>query len=162
MLLALLCGELAVQVRQALADSQFAPTINLSKTSEGLAKRISSRPDIAADGSNVYVVWQDVIAIGRRNTYSIIFRGSKDSGRRFEHAVHVSLTGVSPRVAAAGSAVYVVWRDSSGIVFRRSLDQGRTWLPILSLSGTTGDNPTIAVAGPEVYVAWEEGPSPTR
>lgn len=64
------------------------------------------------------------------------------------------------RSVAAGDAgdVHAVWFDS-GVHYRRSLDDGRTWLAPLSLSTSTGvrsEHAAIAVHGRAVYVVWHE------
>ncbi len=62
-------------------------------------------------------------------------------------------------IAAADSGdVHVVWFDSR-IHYRRSVDDGRTWLPPVILSALqTGraEHAAIAVDGPMVFVVWHE------
>ncbi len=152
--------------------AQFGPAINLSgNPSKSLA------PSVAAEGSNVYVVWYDQ---GSSGIPEIFFRRSTDEGRTFMPVVNLSNTpggSLLPQVATAGSEVYVVWEDDTGappfikeIYFRRSPDQGVTWNPPLDMppqnlsmtSATNSVSPMLAVAGPEVYVAWQENTSPKR
>ena len=157
---------LAVAPRQA--GAQLEAPLNVSTNSSH-----SLAPDVAVDGSNVYVVWYDQEGSG---VAEVLFKRSVDEGRTFGDAVDLSESpeggsALLPRVAAAGPAVYVVWEDDTGsspfvreIYFRRSLDLGQTWEPPLgtpptNLSSTPATEsvaPAIAVAGPEVYVAWQE------
>lgn len=156
-----LCAPALAQV-----SPKFETPVNLSNNPTS-----SQVPDVAASGSNVYVVWNDLSPAG---VFRIRFRRSTDEGRTFEDAVTLSnnAAGLSvsgrPRVASAGSDVYVVWEDDTGstpgspdIFFRRSLDEGQTWddQQVTNLSSTPSSfskHPAIAVAGPEVYVVWEE------
>jgi hypothetical protein len=133
----------------------------------GADLRANESPDVAAAGSNVYVVWSSET---RPSGTDITFRRSTDEGGTFETG-GLNLSGTSgnslrPRVAAVGSDIYVVWEDDTGtpgifeILFLASHDGGMTWeQPAINLSNTKGRNsrhPAIAVAGPDVYVAWEE------
>ncbi|MEK6375994.1 MAG: sialidase family protein [Acidobacteriota bacterium] len=56
-----------------------------------------------------------------------------------------------------GRSVHVVWFDSQ-IRYRRSIDDGRSWLAPVTLSAPDGrsEQAAIAVAGRAVYVAWHE------
>ncbi len=171
-LLAALIAEIDIPTVSAQAGREFDPPVNLSNN-----PLRSSAPDIASAGSNVYVVWSDqsgfrLDVLFRRSTKRREGRvGSGLAGQFFEVTKNLTASiggdNLVPRVAAAGPTVYVVWQHSSGIFFRRSLDQGATWLPPLdelpaSLSTGPASSPVIAVAGPEVYVAWEEGTAPAR
>src|SRR5919106_4905809 len=53
--------------------------------------------------------------------------------------------------------VHAVWFDSQ-IHYRRSVDDGRTWLDSVTLSASSlpSQHPAIAVAGQSVYVVWHE------
>jgi subtilase family serine protease len=69
---------------------------------------------------------------------------------------------VSPKVAVAGAAVYVVWQDArtgnNEIYFRRSEDSGVTWRTAQRLTDNAGASrfPAVAVDGSDVYVVWED------
>jgi hypothetical protein len=69
---------------------------------------------------------------------------------------------VSPKVAVAGAAVYVVWQDArtgnNEIYFRRSGDYGVTWRTAQRLTDNAGASrfPAVAVDGSDVYVVWED------
>jgi hypothetical protein len=63
------------------------------------------------------------------------------------------------RAIAAGDSrdVHVVWFDAQ-IHYRRSLDDGRTWLAplVLSRAAVRSEHAAVAVEGRNVYVAWHE------
>ena len=138
----------------------------------------STFPRIAADGSTVYVVWQE-----RRNFVDpgklspgydpdVFFNRSTDGGLtwlpqdvRLDSGVPFTLVvDAEPRMAASGSNVYVVWEDpqswaTPSIYFNASSDGGNTWLGparIDNQSTSIGNtNPRLAADGSDVYVAWE-------
>jgi hypothetical protein len=63
-------------------------------------------------------------------------------------------------VAASGSNRFVAWFDNSPgnyeVFFRRSIDNGATWKPIVNLTRNAGDSitPQMLVQGTFVYVVW--------
>jgi len=120
----------------------------------------SDLPHIAADGSNVYVVWDDDTFGGN---FDIYLRKSSDNGATWQPATRLSnnVGGSShPTIAVNGSNVYVVWHDNTTgmcqIYFRKSTDSGATWQTAKRLTNTAGGSyyPTIAVNGSNVYVVW--------
>ena len=121
----------------------------------------SEMPQIAVQGSNVYVVWQD----NTPGNYDIFFTYSSDNGSSFAPIRSLSNnTGNSefPQIAVQGSNVYVVWQDNTpgnyDIFFTHSSDNGNSFAPIRSLSNNTGNSelPQIAVQGSNVYVVWQD------
>ncbi|MEM7203840.1 MAG: sialidase family protein [Planctomycetota bacterium] len=146
--------------------------VRLNTNTAGAA--FSLAPQIASDGGSVFVTWQDARA-GGLLTGDIYFNRSLDNGTTWLAAdvrLNTDLAGtapsLSPQIAAAGSSVYVTWRDAraaqADIYFNRSLDAGAAWLaadvridtdpgPGASLS------PQIAASGSSVFVAWEDNRS---
>ena len=65
-----------------------------------------------------------------------------------------------PALATSGDYVYVAWIDNTPgndeIYFRRSIDNGSTWVSKKQLTNTAdiSSEPRIAVSGAYVYVAW--------
>jgi hypothetical protein len=99
--------------------------------------------------------------------WDVFFERSTDGGVTFV-AKNLSVnSGDSrrPRVAlSGGSNVYVVWEDNTGsgygeILFRRSMDAGATFGPVVNLSntGAPSQEPSIIAFGPHAYVLWTEG-----
>ncbi len=129
---------------------------------------------IAASGSNVYVVWPGRFANG---VQAILLLRSSDGGATFSSPINLSDALPSdspdfPRIAVSGSSVYVTWSphdyQGGGPYFRRSTDGGATFASSLDLSpqqGRTtvsGGNTLLAVSGANVYIAWENDMSPTN
>lgn len=167
-------GARRIVLRRSVARSGLAPA-NVSET-PGLE---STMTGVAAAGPDLYVVWSEGSAGGSADVW---FRASFEGGRTFSDPVNLSDNpGVSarPRVAAAGQAVYVAWEDNShdpsaaDILFRRSLDRGRTWHPPLGVAPlklslipgvfpAAAHLPTLAAEGSEVYVGWQRDESSDR
>lgn len=132
------------------------PTINLSDNIGD-----SSYQQIAASGSNVYVVWEDYAGEKRQ----IFLRVSNDNGNTFSSIINLSSdSGPSeaPRIAASGSNVFVVWHaveNNDRIVFKASRDNGATFGRAINLrSYETGASccPKLAAYGNDVYVIWAD------
>ncbi|MHB8482715.1 MAG: hypothetical protein ACYDBV_08290 [Nitrospiria bacterium] len=112
--------------------------------------RSSSFPSIAyGAGGAIDVVWQDIEGV--INNTDVYFIQSNDNGATFSSPVNLSDNAgnsISPKIAASGNAVSVVWQDNSvlygltsvwgstltdvyaagrGGVIYHSTDQGNTW-----------------------------------
>jgi hypothetical protein len=120
-------------------------------------------PDIAVDGGDVHVVWQDSVNGG----WDIMYR--KKTGLVWGSITEIS-SDVSievqwyPKVAASGGNVYAVWQDGRDgdwdIYF--TYHNGVSWsLPaqVNTDSGTEDQTyPCIAAGGGNAYVVWvDEG-----
>ena len=148
----------------AAATASFEPPVKLSGVDPLTTPALA--PDVAAEGSNVYVVWYER-GIGS-SVSRVVFRRSSDGGETYGAGITLSETGslaTAPRLAATGSDVYVVWEQAIGagkpaVYVRASRDQGVNWDPPLNLSLTPGTiaarHPAIASTGPQVYVVWDE------
>jgi hypothetical protein len=117
-------------------DTTFSNPVALSSNAT-----LSSSPQIVAtEKGGVYVVWIDKNnATGDSN---IVFRGSNDNGKSFDHSVRLN-RNVGPNQTSVASypqmdatekgGVYVVWVDKnnstgdSNIVFRGSNDNGKSF-----------------------------------
>lgn len=129
---------------------------------------------LAAQGSSVYIAWQD----HRNGDGDVYFNRSLDSGGswlnlplRLDLGDPPGASGVAePTIAAEGSRVFVAWNDyrhpapplgSSDIMVNRSLDSGSSWLAqeIRVNTGTpVGDgaalNPSLAISNGSLHVVW--------
>ncbi len=145
----------------------FGPAINLSNTLT--PNGFSANPQIAAVGTNVYVVWEDN-STGNDDVY---FRASTNNGASFGTIMNLShdtrncdpFLGCLPQIAASGTNVYLAWVNgvsgpslSTDIFFVASTNNGATFTsPPVNLSGDkVASVPVIAAAGSGVYVAWQD------
>jgi len=115
-------------------------------------------PDIAAEGSNVYVVWEQ--------NDSIFFRKSTDAGASWQAARKVTYTeggAGEPDIEVNGSNLYLVWQqepadiwDCKSVHFKKSTDGGATWQASRRLTDEFHDrySPALAVSGSNVYIVW--------
>jgi hypothetical protein len=121
----------------------------------------SVSPDIAIDGSNIYVVWVDNIA----GNSEIYFKKSDDGGATWtndDRLTHNTGFSLRPAIAVDGSNIYVVWEDSTPgnqeIYFKNSDDGGVTWTTGKRLTNNISSSyaPDIAADGSNIYVVWED------
>jgi hypothetical protein len=143
----------------------FSTPINLSQT---IVSAFYSVPQIAVDtAGNISVVWES-----DTGNFAIWFSGSSDGGTTFSGPKMLSTnTGgsIDPQIAVDKNGnINVVWEDDiaghSDISFRRSIDGGATFLPILmpkNLSNPDGSfiasshSPRIAVdLSGNINVVW--------
>ncbi len=123
----------------------------------------SERADMAVQGSDVYVVWQDDTS----GHHEIMFAKSSDSGATFSEPVAIGRSeqggsSLVPDIVVSGNSVYVVWADynsqnQSAIALRSSNDSGKTFGDTLILGGNyTGENsdPHVAIFKGNIYVLW--------
>jgi len=124
--------------------------------------------DVATVGTNVYAVYENFVTERSRHVFVV---ASTNNGNTFGAPVQVdngsgaTFVASTPVVAAAGSNVYVAWRDNrSGagdIYVNRSTNNGATWggtdtrVDVGTTAGASASfSPTIAAEGGNVYVAW--------
>lgn len=125
----------------------------------------SERATVAAQGSDVYLVWQDDTS----GQHEIMFAKSDDAGATFSEPVAIGEPAqggfsLTPDIAVSGGSVYVVWADynsdeQSAVAFRSSNDSGATFsgTTILGSYDGEGADPQVAVFGDDVYVSWVAG-----
>lgn len=124
---------------------------------------ISQGPRLAADGNNLYAIWEESQNGGNR----IIFARSTDQGNTFSKLVNLT-TGIridseTPNIAVFQKNVYVVWTDDSkgnfDIFFTKSTDGGNTFSKPLNLSNNPGLSyqPSISIdENNTVYIVWTD------
>jgi len=118
-------------------------------------------PVVAANGSDVYVVW-----VGWPGSQGdIYFRKSTDGGTTWNPAKQLTAnTGNSgwPNIAVNGSNVYVVYYDNSPgnyeIYLRKSTSSGVTWNAAQKITNTAGSSwyPDLAVSGSNLCLTWTD------
>lgn len=107
----------------------------------------------------MYVVWTDNTS-GNREIY---FVRSTYGGASYGNIINLSMDTTDPprnqEIAAFGDNVYVVWTDSSKILFKASTDRGSTFNDLLIISNDVGKPPSsypkIAANEDNVYVVWD-------
>ncbi len=132
----------------------------------------SVMPQIAASGTNVYVVWQNEVT-GGGTPHDIWFTRSSDSGATFPTTpLHKDINlqdkvSTSPVIAAVGNNVYIAWRDGNSgkndIFYSNSTNAGTNFRATLlnlsnnpASSGLVSYAPQIVATGTNVFVAWYE------
>ena len=71
----------------------------------------SELPQIATQGENVYVVWQD----NTNGNYDIFFKSSSSNGTNFKSLRNLSNnsgTSEFPQIAVSSNDGYIIWRDN--------------------------------------------------
>ena len=123
--------------------------------------------DVAATGSNVYVVWED----SRNGNEDIYLNYSNDNGSTWQASdirLDTDTAGAKrslfPKIATSGSNVYAVWKDNRNgnldIYLNYSNDYGHTWqasdirLDTDDAGSNYSYNPIVAASGNKVYVVW--------
>jgi hypothetical protein len=127
----------------------------------------STNPRVAVAGLTVFAVWQD----NRNGASDVFFNRSLDGGStwlvpdvRLDTDVAGAAVSDAPRLAIAGTNVYVVWQDGRNgardVYLNRSADAGTTWLAAdvrldTNAAGVAGSlEPRVAASGTYVYVTW--------
>jgi len=122
----------------------------------------SDHPAIAANGSDVFVVWDDDTYAGNSE---IFFRKSTDGGATWQAAKRLTNNAGDsshPAIATSGSDVFAVWVENTAgnceIYLRKSTDGGATWQTAKRLTNNGGHSvePVIAVNSPDIYVVWKD------
>jgi len=128
---------------------------------------VSTNPNVAVSGGNVYVAWEDDTAGGSE----IILVRSTNNGVNFAPSRNISNSpgeSSDPRIAISENNVYVVWEDyslgnstQSEIMLIRSTNSGANFASAEDLSDSPGQStdPRIAVSEGNVYVVWEDATS---
>lgn len=135
----------------------FGKIINLSNNSG-----FSEHPQIAVNGSNVYVVWADNTSLNR----DVYLVSSTDGGQTFGNVTNLSnntADSFNQEISISGNNVYVTWLDSqkyiqgdNKISFIFSNDGGRTFSDVINISNNAGKSsfPKISSFQDNVYITW--------
>jgi hypothetical protein len=148
-------------------DIYFSSSVDNGTTFNGIENLSnndgrSDKPQIAAVGVNVYVVWRDNSS-GKDQIY---FKRSSDTGNSFNTTENLSNTNGSstdPQITATGNNAYIVWSDTTtgngDIYFKSSTDNGTSFSSPKNLS-TNLDGPAlfpqVEAIGNNVYVVWQD------
>jgi hypothetical protein len=130
------------------AGDSFGTTTNLSNSNSD-----STTPQVAASGTNVFVVWND--------GGEIKIKSSEDGGNSFSSATNLSNNqgfSQTPQIALSGANAHVVWQDASSgsgdILYSNNADYSN----VINLSANDGlsSNPQISASGSNVIVVWND------
>jgi hypothetical protein len=128
------------------------------------------RSDIAASGSNVYVVWSNYDYDNAQ--YEIRFSKSTNSGNTWSDVSIISSSASSadtinsygPTITADGNNVYVAWQEYSydgtttayNIISRYSSNRGDSWNSVTTVTDSDGTHyiPEIAYSNDVVHLTW--------
>lgn len=109
--------------------------------------------EMAAFGSNVYLVWQ-------ANDDAVIFRASHDNGETFD-APKTIASGAGPnsypKIAAYSDAVHIVWGvgEKSALFYAKSIDRGATFSDAMLINGGMNvGEAQVAAYKNDVHVVW--------
>lgn len=163
-----------------LSSDSFSPALDRSGTPLSGFIKGSSRPNLAAEGDNVYLVWEgspeqcpavpDNNAIHPSTRSEILLVRSVDQGNQFSDANDCAQSNLSstaghsnsPRISVSGSSVYVVWMESTpdlaGMAFRKSEDGGDTFSASSNIetAGSAANPSIIAAADGTLLASWED------
>ena len=118
-------------------------------------------PALAAEGTDVHVVWEEY----RNGNAEIYYKHSADGGSSWGPDTRLTFNAAhsfSPSVSVADSAVHLVWFDqrdgNNEIYYKRSTDAGAGWGSDtrLTMDSASSIYPAMTVSGPVLHVAWEE------
>jgi predicted secreted protein with PEFG-CTERM motif len=117
-------------------------------------------PKISADGSHVYLMWEDNSA----KNYDVFISSSNDYGNTFSSTpANISNNAGdsgAPQMIVDGNNIYAVWMDATSgnfdILFSKSTDGGATFAKPVNVSENLQDSgyPQFTVIGNNVYVTW--------
>ena len=143
-------------ISQWSADIRHTNNAGLSFTSFNNARNIAF-----TGTSNVHTVWYDE----RFGDSEIMYKRSTDNGATWEAVVRLTNnTGASdlPSIAAFGSNVHVVWRDTRDfnyeIYYKNSTNHGATWSGDIRLTTNSASSiyPSISLRLNVIQVVWED------
>jgi len=124
-------------------------------------------PDIAADGSNVYMIWSENID-GDSFEEEIFVKRSENYGVSWYPARRLTRAGTSgqgfyyPRILARDT-VFAVWygdRDEYlqyEVYFTYSVDSGKTWAPVFRVTRDSflSELPAMAYSNGALHLVWD-------
>jgi len=138
--------------------STFGKTINLSSNSGR-----SDLANIAANGNDVYVAWQDA----SYGNFSILFTKSTDGGITFSKPIKLTnntILAQFPQLVISNNQIYLIWTecikgaypDCNELFFTRSLDNGTTFSKPINLSHGVGGAGAAQIFAQDnsIFVVW--------
>jgi hypothetical protein len=164
-------GHFIQYSKSADGGATWSPPVDISGdvTDDG----DSTHPDIAVQGSNLFVVWSTLSdETGTSKTYEIRFnKSANDGGTWLTSSAVIATPTIStgfindfpvPRVAISDTnTIYVVWHEGTSntdVMSSVSMDGGDSWSPTpdnVSNSSENAQLARVAIMG-TTHVVWEE------
>ncbi|MFQ5781263.1 MAG: hypothetical protein ACE5HN_10840, partial [Nitrospiria bacterium] len=150
--------------------SIFTPLLTIAGTPLSGPTQGSNRPSLAANGLNVYLLWEGFDPNAAVNPDSeIFFIRSTDGGTTFTNPTdpgsnlsNTTSSSNNGKLAVSDSDIFVIWEDNPsgliGISFRSSTNSGANFNPTETLINTGGSlgNTTISASGGNLFAFWED------
>lgn len=137
----------------------FGQNVKVNDVANSAGDDWSSYPSITVNqDGDIFVVWTDNRnSENQKNNEDIYVARSIDGGETFEANLQIDIIDSvgerAPKVAAAGSYVYVIYGGSSHLYIAVSNDKGATFSAPHEVTGGIADNAVLAAAGDNVYLA---------
>lgn len=150
-------GQMDIILAKSRDGGESFDTINITNTTTR-----SWNPRIAAQGSNIYIVWNE----SGQKTTDIYFSMSIDGGDLFSRPINISKSQSSSEdaaIKAKGPDVYMIWqekhKDSTDILFAKSIDNGITFSEPLKLNKKDGNfmisrDTQLLVSDRNIFTVW--------
>lgn len=145
----------------SIAFAQWEPDVRLTWNDSSSTTSFNNVRNIAA-GSNgtLHVVWVDC----RTGVSQIYYKRSTNRGTTWSPDTNLTDANglkADPNLAVVGETLHLVWEDHrwgypGAIMYRKSTDNGITWLPeqCINANNWNSRNPAVAAEGSIVHVAW--------
>src|SRR5258706_5122733 len=144
-----------------ISSAKWAPAVVISPGADTASLNENMASCLAASGDTLHAVWCDHRTTGS----SIYYTHSLDTGINWSPAISITDTNghaTFPAIAVSGSAVHVAWMDlisgQRASFYRRSLDGGNTWGPIMCLDSVSAFWPGLAASGSLVVMSINKQP----
>ena len=129
-----------------ITSAQWSTPLNLSPGTTSVTTNENAGQCLTMVGDSLRITYID----NRLAMAKVMYNQSHDRGIAWDIPMQVfsSLNCGFPAIATSGSSVHIVWMDSLGnnraSFYKRSLDGGATWGPIICLDSVTAFWPGIA------------------
>ncbi len=148
-------SEIFLKIGTVSTSVSFGSTMNISSN-----PLPDSSPQIAASGSNAYVVWQENNSGNNEVMFNAIISGVAGTPINLSNNVGNSRL---PQIAATPTNVYVAWQDNTPGNNDILLSVGTVGISVtfgstMNISNNAGDSrtPAIAASGSNAYVVWRD------
>lgn len=157
----------------------FTPPLSQDPTILSGSINGSNRPELAAEGDRVYLLWEGFPFPEESNTCPVLGGSAPNSeillirslnqGATFTSTDDLPQTNLSNnacssndgKIAVSDGSIHVVWMDNTpglaGLVYRKSTDNGATFSPAVNIQGSgSAANPSITASSNTLFTTWED------